>query len=91
MFTKKFVGWAAWALFVVAVVILAILVLLVFSPSLANLVRLNPQAMIVVSGVLALMATVFGFYAFKTTPGKVLKSAWFHLNATGPMEGTAYL
>jgi len=71
MFTKKFIGWAALALFVVAVVILAIPVLLVFSPSLAILVTLNPQAMIAVSGVFALMATVFGFYAFKTAPGKV--------------------
>lgn len=71
MFIKKFIGWAALVLFVVAVVILTILVLLVLSPSLANLVTLNLQALLVVSGVFTLMATSFGLYAFKTAPGKV--------------------
>ncbi len=72
MFQKKFMGWSALVLFVVATAILAILlVLLVFSPALEIYVALDPQAMIVASGVLALAAAVLGFYAFKTSPGKV--------------------
>ena len=71
MIQKKFIGWISLVLLVVAAVILAILVLLVFFPSLAILPNQNPQAMIVVSGVHALMAAVFGFFAFKTSPGRV--------------------
>jgi hypothetical protein len=71
MFTKKFIGWSALAMFVIAAVTLALLVLLVIFPPLEINISLNPQATIVVSGVFALVAAVFGFYAFKTSPGRV--------------------
>ena len=71
MFQKKFIGWSALVLFVVATAILAIPVVHVVSPTLEIYVALDPQAMIVASGVLALAAAVLGFYAFKTSPGKV--------------------
>jgi len=71
MFQKKLIGWLSLMLFVVATAILAILALLVFSPPLTKLAVLNPQALIVASGVLALAAAVLGFYAFITSPGRV--------------------
>lgn len=71
MFTKKFIGWSALALFMVAASTLALLVLLVIFPPFARIMPVNHQTMIVVSGVLALVAAIFGFYTFKTSPGKV--------------------
>jgi len=71
MLTKNFIGWSALALFMVAASTLAFPVLLVLFPSFAGIAPVNYQAMIVVSGVLAFVATTFGFYAFKTSPGKV--------------------
>lgn len=71
MFAKKFIGWSALALFMVAASTLALLVLLVIFPTFARIVPVNHQAMIVVSGVLALGAAILGFYTFTTLPGKV--------------------
>ncbi len=65
---NKFMGWSAFVLFAVAA---AIMVLLVFSPVLEKYDILNPQTAMIASGVLALAATVLGFFAFKTSQGKV--------------------
>jgi len=71
MFTKKFIGWSGLALLVIAILILTILVQLVIVPPLAIIEPRIPQAMIVVSGVVALVAAILGFYTDKTSPGKV--------------------
>ena len=71
MFLKKFIGWSAVGLFVAATVILAIPVVIILSPALEIYIALDPQTIIVVSGVLALTSAVLGLFAFQTSPGKV--------------------
>jgi len=68
MFAKKFISWSSLALIIAAA---ALLVLIVFSPALEKSISINPQAVIIASGILALTASVLGFFAFKTSPGKV--------------------
>ena len=70
MFTKKFIGWSAMGLFVGATVILTLPVVLMLSPALDIYIALDPQAMIVASGVLALTSAVLGLFAFQTSAGK---------------------
>jgi hypothetical protein len=70
MFTKKFIGWSAMGLFVGATVILTLPVVLMLSPALDMYIALDPRAMIVASGVLALTSAVLGLFAFQTSAGK---------------------
>jgi hypothetical protein len=70
MFTKKFIGWSAMGLFVGATAILTLPVVLMLSPALDIYIALDPQAMIVASGVLALTSAVLGLFAFQTSAGK---------------------
>jgi hypothetical protein len=62
---NNFVGWSALVLFVLGVVLM---VLAVFYPLQSIL---NPQAALFVTCILAFLATVTGFCAFKTSAGKV--------------------
>ena len=68
MLNNRFIGWSGLVLFAVA---LALMLLLALYPFLERYAILNPQAGVVVAGLLALMAAVLGFSAFKTAQGKV--------------------
>lgn len=70
MFTKRFIGWSALGLFIAAIVILALQVVLILFPALEMYITLDPQAMIVTSGVLALTSALLGLFAFQTSAGK---------------------
>ena len=70
MLTKRFIGWSAVGLFVAATVILALSVVLILSPALERYIALDPQALIIASGVLALTSAALGLFAFQTSAGK---------------------
>lgn len=62
------IGWAGFALFALALVIMlaSVFILPIFNPEFVN-----PEAGLIASGVCALIATVLGFLAFRTTQGKI--------------------
>ena len=68
MLDNRFMGWAGLVLFAAAI---ALMLLLALYPFLERYAILNPQAAILVTGILALVAAVLGFAAFKTAQGKV--------------------
>src|SRR4051812_48506928 len=65
---NTFIGWSGFALFVLSI---GTLMLLMFSPLLEQFHIINVEAGAFVAGVLALLATIFGFVGFRTQPGKV--------------------
>ena len=72
MSDKKFLGWSSLGLFVLAVLILLLLVVLaLFFPNALPFARANTQALILVSGVLALIAALLGLISRGTPQGKV--------------------
>ena len=68
MLNHRFIGWSGLVLFAAA---LALMLLVALYPFLERYSILNPQAGVVVAGILALVAAVLGFAAFKTAQGKV--------------------
>lgn len=68
MFDNKLIAWTAFTLFVLAVAVTGVLV---FSPILERFGIVSPNGALWVMGILALLATVTGFMAFKTPQGKV--------------------
>ncbi len=68
MARNTLIGWTGFALFVLALVIMLASVLVL---PILNLEFVNPEAGLIASGGCALIATVLGFLAFRTTQGKI--------------------
>lgn len=68
MGSNKLVSWTAFTAFALAIVIA---VLLVFAPTLAQFGLSVSAAAVWVIGVLALLSTILGLIAFRTSQGKI--------------------
>jgi hypothetical protein len=71
MLEKKFLGWSSLGLFVIAVFILLLIAAqLIFFSTTLLFAFANAQVLFMISGVLALVAAVLGFFSRQTPQGK---------------------